>query len=451
MQIKKTRLKFAIPAIFFFIVLSSGLSIAYAAPAFFFSKENKDSRIAVGRLVVFGDSLSDTGNVQALFKELTKTVPSTRIIEKPFIATINHSQLAAPIKIILIKELGRLARLATNAVSESGAISVIPYPPYDGGRFSNGPVWSEWLGQNLSNINVSNSTQFINRAYAGSFAIGLKDQLKLDIEHPINFIKHLKASLEMIINGKLLPPSLDFLTDAYIAEYPETDNYPDTLYTILDGGNDYLNADVDDLNTTTAPEVVVNSICSNATKLANFAVQKATAKSYIALMTLPDLSLTPWYSKPPFNQQQSLIHSLVVQHNQRLVQCQQTLSANPKYQDKVNFLIIDTAAAQQTVIDALPDSFNQTDACFTGGPFLQSDKSISLPAPLSQVSENVAGSECSDPDLHVFWDDVHPTRIIHAKVFRQLCLELSITFKMSCEIPADISNKKDWPKTVLNP
>lgn len=438
--------------LFFIFIFGITIPSAQALPASHIFRASSDSRAVVERVVVFGDSLSDTGNLQALFKELTGQSSSVRIIEKPFLSFISKSRLPLSQELELILRLQESVDLAVKMIEVSGALAVIPDPPYYKGRFSNGPVWSEWMGKNLHGVDVSNSSQFINRAYGGSFAIGLKDQLTLDLSHPLKFMERLAASLKMIIDGKLLPPSLDYLIDAFIIEYAGTSPQPATLYTILAGGNDYLNTDVDDIDDSDSAQRVVDSICHNAEKIANFALNNRAPHSHVGLMTLPDLSLAPRFSTPHFNHQKPLIHRLVQKHNKKLGLCQQKLNAIPKYRNRVSFLMMDAAVATESVINSLPDDFNHTDACFPGIPFSTAGNHFpELPTPLKELQVNNHGSACTNPDQYVFWDDIHPTRVVHAKVFQYLCMELSKKLQMNCYIPEALSNKFDWPEPALNP
>jgi len=80
--------------------------------------------MTIDKIIMFGDSLSDTGNVYALTLAAHKIIPQIPIIPKQ--------------------------------------------PPYYQGRFSNGPVWVEAIA---SSMNVP----LLNYAYAGSWAESIKD------------------------------------------------------------------------------------------------------------------------------------------------------------------------------------------------------------------------------------------------------------------------------------
>lgn len=79
---------------------------------------------AFDQMVVFGDSLSDNGNVYAIFKKLHEVVPSIPLIPAPNI--------------------------------------------YWEGRFSNGPVWNELLAKKMG-LDVTDKHQYLNYAHGGAW------------------------------------------------------------------------------------------------------------------------------------------------------------------------------------------------------------------------------------------------------------------------------------------
>ena len=124
----------------------------------------------IKQMVVFGDSLSDNGNLYAI------TSAVHRVID---------------------------------------AVPIIPDEPYYQGRFSNGPVWNEYLAMHAFHLDIHDSKQYLNEAYAGAWAEG--------IEHSL----------------QIVPPGLNMQISNYMLAHLLEDK-KHTVYTIIIGGNDYL-------------------------------------------------------------------------------------------------------------------------------------------------------------------------------------------------------------------
>ena len=432
---------------------------ALAAPGGNYSADAKapvvseqDIRYPVNRAVIFGDSISDPGNLNALLKELSGEMLDSpapaAIVTKPLTALIQRASVSDDIKSLLQKFTNGSAEILIKALKATDKVPVIPYKPYYNGRFSNGPNWSEWLGVVLNGVDVTNADQFINRAYGGGYALGLKDQLKIDFEHPVESLKHIEEILKFLIGGKLVPPGLDYLVDAYLAETPRPrDN---SLYVLFYGANDYLTCQ-DEPGKTLAIDVV-DSICANAEKLAQNFVENNKGIAHVALVNMPDITKTPRYSEADYIHRRPMIKGLVSQHNQGLENCQKKLSEQKEYEDRVKFQVVDLHSKMDEVLASLPADYVTNKACYTGHQFKRSaPERISLNS-LNYLVDKIPATVCTTPDKFAFWDGDHPTRMLHGKITRSICEDLQNQFAVDCSrIPDDLSNPAQYPKTAFNP
>jgi phospholipase/lecithinase/hemolysin len=250
-------------------------------------------------------------------------------------------------------------------------------PPYDE-RFSNGPVWAEYLADDLG-------TKMENRAYGGAFTdvLYLPNPLRPQLQTPFSnyvsygfypFLRHLPG----------IPQEVADL----IRSHPKRLD-PNALYIIWAGANDFFAAiDVLEIDfdlaksiVKEAPTNVVNAVCK---------LSRAGAKHF-AVANLPDLGLTPFGAPYP-----ETLKLLTVQFNEALAdgleksRCPETL------------VILDVYAFLNDVV-ANPAAYgftNVTDECITLGPM-------------------------ADCDTYLFWDDVHPTTHGHSLIsdsfLNQLC------------------------------
>lgn len=183
-------------------------AIGLAALAFFGIVQTPGAEATpFSRIVVFGDSLSDMGN--------------------------------------LYEQSG-------------GPLGGTPPPPYAGGRFSNGPLWIEYLAASLGmevaredNYAVGGATTGtlnVNNGLAGKSYAGLQQQIA---EH--------------------------------LADLPEAGADPEALYVIWAGGNDFFAGG--------EPSSVIPNGVANTVQ-AIYALGNAGAKTFL-VGNLPDLGLTP--------------------------------------------------------------------------------------------------------------------------------------------------------------
>ncbi len=192
-----------------------------------------------------------------------------------------------------------------------------PNPPYFSGRFSNGPVWVDYLASQLKLTSNPDTNFAVGGATTGNF--------KNDIPGLIAQIERFKATRS----------SAD--TDA--------------LYIIWAGANDYLGGGTD-------PAVPVNNL--------TLAVQSllALGAKNIAVVNLPDLGKLP---ETRTSQRSAYLSDLSRQHNSRLATAISNLRQNIGPDIKIAYL--DANAIFNQVLKA-PEKFgfkNVTQPCINPG------------------------------------------------------------------------------------
>jgi len=304
----------------------------------------------IDKLVIFGDSLTDTDGIYAYTNKIHQS--------NPIIPAIPAS------------------------------------PPYVDGRFSNGPVWVEYVAKAL-HLDPKSPAQFANYAFGGSWA-------------------------EPFINsGEVFPFGFDTIMDKYIKDAKDDTQKDKHLYIIWMGANDYLSGR---LNAETATDNTVGDIEKEIYRLLN-----AGARHFL-IIDLPDVGITPEVvaKGPKFVKE---MNTLVQMHNRKLA----AMVANLRIQRPEATYIYDEVYAQMDEIVGHPDKYNLknvTQACYDGGILgvaARGEKEMQkLHAAGLDIRTNVALREaylnglstgkfsvCANQDDYLFWDHVHPTTVGH--------------------------------------
>ena len=211
-----------------------------------------------------------------------------------------------------------------DSLSDTGnsfnATGIPPSPPYDQGRFSNGPVWVDYLASDLG----LSAQQQTNYAFGGATS----------------------GSDNNTPGGQGLP-GLQQQIDSYKATNTSAD--ANALYVVWAGANDYLGGNA------TNPSVPVNNLSTAVSTLAS-----SGAKN-IMVVNLPDLGKLPITNG---NIQTASVLSAATQaHNSGLSASLDLLSQ----QTNTNIIPLDVNSLFNQAI-AQPQSFgftNVTDACLT--------------------------------------------------------------------------------------
>ncbi|MEA5552958.1 SGNH/GDSL hydrolase family protein [Anabaena cylindrica UHCC 0172] len=194
----------------------------------------------------------------------------------------------------------------------------IPPAPYFQGRFSNGPVWVEYLAQNLGLTET-------NYAFGGATT---------------------DTNNTLISGNPLNLPGLTQQTQTFVGNNSQADK--NALYIISAGANDYLGEGNTDFTQ------IVNNLASAITSLASIG-----AKNFL-VANLPNLGDAPATNGGPYSGQLNFLTGL---HNSTL---SQTLNGLSQQQPSLNITLFDVNSLVNSAI-ALPGEFglqNVTDACF---------------------------------------------------------------------------------------
>ena len=265
-----------------------------------------------------------------------------------------------------------------DSLTDSGRLPqpVRPDPPYVGGRFTNGLVYAQILPRELG---VSSS----NYAFGGAEA-------SANSSNPGQLIIGLAAQVT-----------------AFEAKYGFDGPPPGTAVSIFIGANDYFNADPQD-------EKVVGSVLEGIDDAAVGLAQAGADR--IVLYNLPDISKTPRGRALPADERADA-DGLIAAHNSGLRKLALT------YND---------AGVPTTIVDV--NRLTREIAADQGTFGLKViDKPLYLPDSNDKLQATGVTSVAS-PDQVAFFDDIHPTRVVHAilAVFSEATLRADkVTFGSS--------------------
>lgn len=317
------------------------------------------SAVTIDKIIVFGDSLSDNGNLYSIATKAHATIPGVPVIPKN--------------------------------------------PPYYEGRFTNGPVWVESLAKNL-NVPLS------DYAYGGSWSESFPD------------------------SGLFVPFSLSMQVDFYLV-YSATDLHKDQhLYVIWSGSNDYL-AGRDDADYATTN--TVSNIQNQIEWLVYYGAK------YFLVLGVPDLGVIP--ASVDMGQTFAAGETkLSEMHNDKLAKMVEKESSD--HPDTI-IAFGDVNKYFREIIKN-PESYhlkNVKDACF-GGTYTYALRAGMIKANEVQAAKlahiDIANNPdlrtvyiasrlaedgekaCANPDEYVFWDHVHPSRVIHQVIAQTVQTQL---------------------------
>lgn len=263
-----------------------------------------------------------------------------------------------------------------NAFTASGGTT--PPPPYFGGRFSNGPVWTELLGETFGAgpFGAPPPTGSQNYAFGGAWTTSTGASPVPDIPDQV---------------ATFLGTGGTFT--------------PDDIVTIWGGANNYFG-----LLATTLPANLITAISAGAPTdasalLGDISTLIANGATNIIVPNLPDLGSTA-LAQVQGSQTPGTLYTQI--YNQALAQGLAALKAtNPG----VNFFAVDAQSLVDEIIDN-PGAFGLTTTSTSCIPI--------------DALGNPTGPACSNPDEYLFWDGVHPTAVVHADL-AQIVLSTLVT------------------------
>lgn len=396
---------------------------------------------APSRVTLFGDSLSDIGNTQLLLK-VFKGEADPSVLFKPTNADVQYSWVDKLFTYLginpndLPKIEGWMVKPLIKVINKLITVPIYPDLNYHQGRFSNGPVWNEWLAEMLG-VPVHDPSRFINRAYGGSWATRIPDSPKIDWSS----WETIKEGFENIIAGKVIPPGMTPLVKAYLDEYPPIAGkswmQSGQVFISLYGGNDYMFGEDD-------PNKVVTRISEEITKLATYATKSATTDnpSWFIIGNLPDLSWVPRFRTGSQQKDAKKVSALMNQHNELL-------------QKQINNW--KAFYSPQNLKFELLDSYSLVkDELENGGYEVKDKPCYNQDIPGSQDYKDLPMrtlldvKPCDNPDDYAFWDQIHPSRKMHARIAYKACEASFQKLGGHCWLP-DYTNEKEYPRTTLNP
>ncbi|WP_309740584.1 PEP-CTERM sorting domain-containing protein [Chamaesiphon sp. OTE_20_metabat_361] len=241
-----------------------------------------------------------------------------------------------------------LSDLGRAAAATGGAA-----PPYSnvvgGGRFSNGPIWVEYLAASLGiPANGNPATNRITNFAVGGATTGTANTIQNLIVTPI--IPALNGIQQQITNDNAVRDR-------------------DALYIIWGGANDYLG------NVTTDPAIPVGNLFADINTLIDRGARN------ILVPNLSDLGALP--STRNLGTTAIGLSSLTAAHNAGLA----TTIANLKLaKPTVNLNLLDVNGLFNRIVTN-PSSFEFTDV----------------------TTQCLTTTVCANPNANLFWDDIHPT------------------------------------------
>jgi outer membrane lipase/esterase len=309
------------------------------------------------RIVVFGDSLSDSGNLYALGPLFGLDAPGS---------PSNNWSMNTP------EEL----------------VTLVPGQAYISRRLSNGPTWAELLGSALG-LSANVRPVFADPADLRRFNFAVAGATAAN---PRNF----PAGNPLHLGGQV---------DAFLARafaLNGTGTTSDTLYVIAIGGNDVRA--VGDFG----PQILGDTLA--ALEQAIRRLNQVGGKNFL-IWNIPDLGATPAFRRiengvpllgvPPSPGTVEGVRALIAGYNAGLKARLHVLSTAPELDGGLpgtEFIPFDTFGTL-TEVRRHPRRYGLTnvdDACIRIMPFF------------------AAASACAQPDRHLFWDGIHPTRAGHA-------------------------------------
>ena len=264
----------------------------------------------------------------------------------------------------------------SDSLSDPGNISnltggAVPENPLSfDGRFSNGPVWTEYFtpkfGLNptpfTSPVQSSDGTNYsLGGATSGSF----------------NIINILRPDIPIEFPG--LTQELNYFIAPLLANNQSAN--PDALYVIFAGANDYLFGGVSD------PTIPVNNVSNSVQSLYDVG-----ARNFL-LLNLPSLGNTPLALNSDF---QDPLNQLTAAHNFLLNSAVEGLNQSLT---GVNIGLVDLNGTVNSILQN-PGEFGLTNV---------TDSWSNAVA----VCLEVGCEEFPNPDQYFFWDAVHPTTVTH--------------------------------------
>ncbi len=444
-----------------FFLVSHGYAKKYEPSASRVNKAPTQELLKISKVVFMGDSLTDDGgnnSTHQLLKVLNGEANPSYL--QPYVHRFlrDRFSLYNPLcKMVSCKTYEEFVLLNFVSLTKNFDIPVVPEAPYVGGKFSNGPIWAEYLTGMLG-LDTRNPEQYINRSHGGSWSLCATDKLGY-----INSLgtKKVTQVVEKMFAGSLIPPCSDLLVQAYLREYPKFG--PNEVVVYFFGGNDYLNMHDNPSDVVNAQKRSIEKMISHGAK-------------HIVWVNMPDMTRAPRYLKSDFKIR-SQAKYLISLHNQWHLNTLNQMK-NDYRRKGVNIHLLDARALFRKVLNnavtfnitnvtepcaavSLPGvgeeapkapegaiaSLVRSSARAGAAPLMGTDL-LSNPqlAHVFRASETKP-AVCSKPDSYAFWDDVHPTTRFH-RIFADMICDEFRAMGYQCETtkqPVNVIPKQPVP------
>lgn len=357
----------------------------------------------------------------------------------PAISSI--SQASAPFSKLYIfgdslSDQGNIFNITKFANSLDSQIPIIPNSPYFEGRFSNGPVWTDYLAAGLGlPIQISSKLSVLSPSIpiASPFAL-VNGDLRVSpffngatTTQSVNFAfgdaqTGFTSGLAGTVSG--LIPGLLQQVAWFINDHNSVGKTADSkaLYVVFAGGNDYL-----DPSNALQPSQSVSNIA-----LSIAALYSQGARNFL-IPNLPDLGITPRALKGG-TEAETRLTNLTIAHNTLLNEAINDLT---NLLPQSNFIPLDFYGLLHNVA-ANPSQLGITN--------------ITEPS-----FDATTGTIVGDPNTHLFWDEIHPTAIGHLSLgIDALVSVLTSTSKVNHlgtadPILASLGNQSNFAHNTLLP
>ncbi len=270
---------------------------------------------------------------------------------------------------------------AGNLFQASGGL--LPQTPPYAQRFSNGPVWVEYLADDL-NLNPTLFTEFL----AGG-----------DPAEGVNFaFGGAGTGVANVVQPSLPPVGALAQVNLFLSSSPLLQPDDDALYIYLAGGNDFAGSSA------TPAQTNINVPLAN-TLLALQQLITAGAQN-ILVSNVPDISKTPRFATLS-DAEEGVLSQLITDYNQALF-------------DRIDLLALGAPEVTFTKFD-----FNGLflDAIANPGNYYLTNVTESCLSDY-QFPFDLFYNICGTPDSYLFWDDFHPTTVAHSIIANAAYIQL---------------------------
>lgn len=326
---------------------------------------------------------------------------------------------------------GSLRRVVVfgDSLSDTGKLRqrlhAFPRPPYWMGRFSNGPVWTDYFEWQAG-------VPIQHHAYGGATA-GRPAILGSE-----SLLASIRAGGQFFLTGSLEVQVQDYLAQNLLGK--PLDAPRETAFVIWAGANDYvwkepisgaIGTFLNEPKSAAGYERVVDDAVAALGSQVE-ALHAAGARRFV-LLNLPDLGRTPivlqnrtYFPKPPAENEEARkfelsrrLTKLTAHHNRRLAELAVALRAKLPGSE---VLLVDTADALDRIEAGRgpSPSAGRFDYGFDpGGPaetIRQGERSLRIPARCyhgGYTGTSNTTRVCADPARAMFWDVLHPTSLMH--------------------------------------